>query len=794
MGQQKKTPGAAGATGGQSKKSHLTLYTNPAALPTALEHAARGWHVFPAPASGEKKSLKSAKYSDGRRWGATTDPDEIKRDWQQWPSANVGIVTGPESGIFVLDLDCKDGVDGVQWMADRIEEHGLLPDTVEAMSPSGGWHVYFRYPNFEVKTCAGEIAPGVDVRGAGGMVLGVPSVKPGVGAYHWKNPPPMFEVADAPQWVLDLLPRKDAPKPAPEPATGDVWDGVAFTDEGEVHEALSYIDPDAGGYDAWCEILMALHDEYGEAGLGIAEEWSARGEKYKPGEVREKWQSFQPGGGVTIKTVFARAEKGGCDLSELAKKHNPKGSPRKDGLHLKDDAIDLSQDALAVDMGAKDWDRNARFVSDGLGKWLFWGRTHWVTDDRRRAFTKTRAYLRKRASDYIEWAKRQVEEGKISGDPINFLAKAEGEARALRSKSSVAAIEELARSNPASAASVDDFDSDPMLLGTPGGTVDLRTGKVRQPSRDDMITKLTSVAPAPEGARPERWLTFLDEIFAGDEEIIGFMQRAAGYALTGLTTEHKLLFLYGTGRNGKSVFLNVLSRIWADYARKAAAETFLNSQMERHPTDIAGLRGARLVIGSELPRGRTWNESVIKDLTGGDRMTARLMRQDFFDFDPQLTLMIAGNTQPSFRGIDEAIRARVVLVPFTVTIPPERRDTGLTDKLMEEAPAILRWAIDGAIDWGLVGLSVPASVAAASQEYFDGEDIVGQFLREKVDEVAGAFIPSSALHSAFDQWRQDQGLGEWAQNTLIKEIRSRGFEDAKSNGQRGLRGLRLKSL
>jgi len=242
------------------------------------------------------------------------------------------------------------------------------------------------------------------------------------------------------------------------------------------------------------------------------------------------------------------------------------------------------------------------------------------------------------------------------------------------------------------------------------------------------------------------------------------------------------------------VFLNVLSRIWADYARKAAAETFLNSQMERHPTDIAGLRGARLVIGSELPRGRTWNESVIKDLTGGDRMTARLMRQDFFDFDPQLTLMIAGNTQPSFRGIDEAIRARVVLVPFTVTIPPERRDTGLTDKLMEEAPAILRWAIDGAIDWGLVGLSVPASVAAASQEYFDGEDIVGQFLREKVDEVAGAFIPSSALHSAFDQWRQDQGLGEWAQNTLIKEIRSRGFEDAKSNGQRGLRGLRLKSL
>lgn len=173
----------------------------------ALQYADYGWHVFPAP-PGTKKSHKSAEHSDGRAWGATISPAEIKRDWTRWPNANVGVTTGRTSGIFVLDLDCKNGVDGIQWLKDRIAEHGELPHTVEAVSPSGGWHVWFSYPrDFDVKTCEGLIAPGVDVRGRGGMVLAVPSIKPGVGSYAWKNPPGFFEVADAPQWLLDLLPR-----------------------------------------------------------------------------------------------------------------------------------------------------------------------------------------------------------------------------------------------------------------------------------------------------------------------------------------------------------------------------------------------------------------------------------------------------------------------------------------------------------------------------------------------------------------------------------------------------------
>lgn len=181
--------------------------------------------------------------------------------------------------------------------------------------------------------------------------------------------------------------------------------------------------------------------------------------------------------------------------------------------------------------------------------------------------TRTRAFLRDRADELTIWAENKANTLDTNkGDKVRNWAKEQS--RNLRNKITVASVEALARSNPASVASAGDFDGNPLLLGTPGGTVDLRTGELRPARRDDMITKLTACAPSNPGTRPERWLDFLHEIFDGDIELVEFMQRAAGYALTGLTTEHRLLFLYGTGRNGKSVFLNTLSYIWADYARR----------------------------------------------------------------------------------------------------------------------------------------------------------------------------------------------------------------------------------
>src|SRR4029077_2383546 len=216
------------------------------------------------------------------------------------------------------------------------------------------------------------------------------------------------------------------------------------------------------------------------------------------------------------------------------------------------------------------------------------------------------------------------------------------------------------------------------------------------------LTKITAVAPG-DGECP-LWLKFIARVTGGNYDLQMFLQRIAGYSLTGDTSEHALFFLYGTGRNGKGVFLNTLSAILADYAAVAPMETFIATQGERHPTDLAGLRGARLVSAQETEEGRRWAESKIKALTGGDPITARFMRQDFFTFEPQFKLLIAGNHKPGLRTVDEAIPRRFYLIPFTVTIPAEERDPGLLEKLKTEWPGILHWMIEGCLSWQQRGL------------------------------------------------------------------------------------------
>jgi putative DNA primase/helicase len=280
----------------------------------AQEYAARGWHVFPVP-PGTKESHKSAKYSGSRAWGATTRPDEIARDWARWPEANVGIVCGPKSGVLVIEADTADGhgVDGIGNLAELIRLNGELPDTIEAESPSGSRHIYFKWPEGEkILNSTSQVAPGVDVRGDGGMVVGVPSVK-GDASYRWLNPPGFFELSDCPEWLLARC-RKPEPRPEFKIDLGpsDYEGGDADRDVAEIEEALSYIDPDGLGYQGWVDILMALHAELGASGEAVAERWSARGAKFKPDDVSKRWGGFKPGGGIGIETVFARAKQNGC--------------------------------------------------------------------------------------------------------------------------------------------------------------------------------------------------------------------------------------------------------------------------------------------------------------------------------------------------------------------------------------------------------------------------------------------------------------------------------------------------
>ena len=271
------------------------------------------------------------------------------------------------------------------------------------------------------------------------------------------------------------------------------------------------------------------------------------------------------------------------------------------------------------------------------------------------------------------------------------------------------------------------WDPDHYLLGTPDGTVDLRTGKMRAPSPDDFITKITETTPADSADCP-MWLKFLREATAKDDELITYLQRFCGYLLTGDTREHALLFVYGPGGNGKTVFLNTVSAILGDYAQVAAMETFTSSPTDRHPTDLAMLRGARLVCATETEEGRAWAESRIKQLTGGDPISARFMRQDFFTYTPTFKLVFIGNHKPALRNVDDAARRRFNIVPF-IHKPPTP-DQQLEHKLCAEWPAILRWMIDGCLAWQRDGLVRPKIVIEATEEYFTEQDIIRLWVEE----------------------------------------------------------------
>ncbi|WP_068302331.1 phage/plasmid primase, P4 family [Pararhodobacter sp. CCB-MM2] len=453
--------------------------------------------------------------------------------------------------------------------------------------------------------------------------------------------------------------------------------------------------------------------------------------------------------------------------------------------------IDLSHDALAQRMGQLAFDRVARYVA-AQKQWYFWDDDHgrWFLDTQQTHLSHTREFLRKEAKDLVNRAlieARAMKQDKAA----KLIIWAKKEARNLKNRSTIDAVASLVATNSMSVAQSDHFDRDPLLLGTPGLTVDLRTGTIALARPEDLITKCTACAPGPEGAEPSLWLKFLNRAFDGDQNVITFLQRLCGYSATGLTTEHKFFFLYGSGRNGKSVFLDTLRWLFGDYATTTDSSLLMASRNEQHPTGLAKLQGARLAVASEIPRNATWNEARLKDLTGGEVLSARVMRGDFFDFKPQLTLMIAGNDKPRLNGVDTAMRARMVLVPFNVTIPEEERDPNLADKLKAEGPAILRWAIEGAIQWQNCGLAVPSALRAASVEYLDDEDTLKAFLEENTFQDQKAKVRTQELYEHYRIWCQRQGIEADKRKSFVQDLSKQGFSQVQRNTGMTIPGLQM---
>ena len=313
------------------------------------------------------------------------------------------------------------------------------------------------------------------------------------------------------------------------------------------------------------------------------------------------------------------------------------------------------------------------------------------------------------------------------------MADDDPKAKPLRKVNVWEAIERGARTVREFVAKPEDWNQDLWLLGTPRGTVDLRTGVLRPGNPDDHVSRLTAAAPVPlerfDPARDcPRWLAFLDEALGGDAEAIRFLRMWGGYSLTGVTKEHALVFVYGPGGSGKSTAVNTMSDILGEYAINVATRTLTAAKHEDHPEEIARMDGARLVWASETERGRAWAENRIKSLTGGDKITARFMRQNSYEFTPQLKLTIVGNNAPTLTSVDEAIKRRFIILPFDH--PPKSKDTDLPAKLKAEWSGILSWMIEGCLDWQANGLIRPEVATRATQAYFDEQDIFAQWIED----------------------------------------------------------------
>ena len=432
-----------------------------------------------------------------------------------------------------------------------------------------------------------------------------------------------------------------------------------------------------------------------------------------------------------------------------------------------DESVWGTEDALALAFTRR-YHRDWRYVST-WGRWMVWDGCRWRAED-------TLA-----ATDLIRSVCRHAALG--AGNP-KVAAK-------LASAATVSGVERLARADRRHAATTEEWDADPWLLNTPGGVIELTNGRTRPHDRADRMTKITTATP--RGDCPI-WRQFLDEVTGGDKALQGYLQRMVGYSLTGSTREHALFFLYGTGANGKSVFVNTLATILGDYATNAPMDTFMETRTDRHPNDYGRGLGDEGLAAIETEQGRRWAESKVKSLTGGDKIAARFMRQDFFEFFPHFKLFVAGNHKPAIRNIDEAMKRRLHLIPFTVTIPPERRDKHLQQKLLAERDGILAWAIEGCLEWQRRGrLDPPQQVLDATEEYFEAEDALGRWLDERCVREANAKSLTAELFTDWKQWADSAGEFIGSQKRFSDLLLTRGIEKWRNpGGLRGFRGIGLK--
>jgi putative DNA primase/helicase len=737
-------------------------------------------------------------------WGledCLTTPEAARAYYEAHPNWNIGVALDP-SRICSLDVDwveamqiiCKEfgwDLDGLVQQVPTVQGHApkfrlmfRVPEGVQL-----GYHslTWAREDDPTKRRTVLELRAAVDRQRQDVLP---PSIHPDTGQpYIWLTRPNGV-IPEPPAWLLALWQNWDALKPQlqglcpwapaptpkppkrPRPAHDTAQPSVidAYDQAHDIEAALARY-----GYRQQGRRWLSPHSSTGLAGVVVfdGKAWIHHASdplcSDESGQLVGAFDLFRyyEHGGDIGKAVKAAAEELGM------RRQQPVALPAPAAQEITDPdtgeilplAPEFSDDAMALEFVAI-YGAGLRWTP-GMG-WMHDQSTHWVRDEHLIRYDLARKTARRVAQDADPKARK-----------------------AITSAKAVNSILFLAQSDPDIVVPATQWDNDPLMLNTPAGIVDLRTGKTAQRNREQYLTQITRIS-ADEDVGIPNWLRFISQVFADKPDVIEFVQRMCGYCLSGDRREQKLFFAHGQGSNGKSTLLDILMWMMGSYALKLPTSALMMSKNERHPTELAQLHGKRLAVSNELEEGAFWAEARIKELTGDETLTARFMRQDNFTFFMTHKHLIAGNHKPRLKGGDPAMARRMVLLPFEQKFEGDAKDAKLPEKLKAEAPGILAWAVQGALKWHADGLAIPGRVEQASKDYMADHDDIAMWVGECCETASGMRCRSGDLYQSFRRWKQQRGEHEPSQTVWSEKMTLLpGLQRIKSDGVMVWKGIDL---
>jgi putative DNA primase/helicase len=659
---------------------------------------------------------------------ATNNKEQIEKWWKKIPEYNIAIHTSKESGFFVLDIDKKHN--GFADLAQLEKDYGPLPESWTVRTGGGGDQIYFKHPGKFVHSTRGVIAKGIDVRGDDGYAMAPPSIHPDTGKkYRWTKPPLEYPLKEAPAWLLEL------------------------NEKGKENKKEEY-----------------------------RKRRKSRKRKRIPYGDRDNFMASEAG---KLRSMGYEASRMERYLEETFEEECEPNPPPKPGYFAK-----LARHA------EKSWNPNVNYLRTDVGNanrfkdmftgkvlycvpwksWVSWGGMHWGKDKRlsiqelakqsveeifKEGLKKKEAGLKEESKEHLAWYYTSQK-----SERLGALIK--------QARSAMAILPE-------------DFDNDPWAFNVVNGTIDLKTGELKEHDPDDNLTKLAPVKYDPNAKCP-LFMKFLNDIFLGRKELIEFVQKFFGYSLTGDVRERIFMIFQGDGNNGKSTLIGLIQDVMGDYTTTINPEVLMerkNASSGNATPEIAKMRGSRLVCAQENEEHKRLGAALVKRLTGGekDTITARFLHSDEFEFRPTFKLVLGTNFLPRISANDKAAWNRIRRVPFDVTVKTDDNpkgtipeDKSLPEKLKGELSGILAWCVRGCLLWQQEGLRQPECVSAATSSYRESEDIIGRFLNECAIIKEGEETSRSLFYKSYASWCDANNHKPLASTRFIDTLTKKGYE------------------